>query len=378
MMCGAMCGRDFLSPAKQSTASSLALRREEFTASRASLALYSPNGGHFQFTADGRGMGRANAPSRRSRPVTIWLAKAEIIPPSNAGRRDQIENIVKESSPFSGSPQAACNDHAHHMQPVAPVRPVAPYIGGKRNLAKRVIARINTIPHETYAEVFVGMGGIFLRRDLRPSAEVINDWSEDVSTFFRILQHHYVAFLDMIRFQIASRAGFEKLLATDPRSLTDLQRSARFLYLQRLAFGGKVDGRTFGVAPTRPSRFDVTKLAPMLEALHERLAGVTIERLRWQDFLLRYDRPGTLFYLDPPYFDCEGDYGSQMFGQDEFAEMAERLAGLKGRFMLSLNDHPKVRELFGRFSMEEVRTTYHVSGNGKAQPARELIISDPA
>ncbi|WP_306552741.1 DNA adenine methylase [Sphingobium sp. IP1] len=378
MMERTMRGRDFLSPAKQSTAGSLALRREEFTASRASQAEDSPSRTGFQFTAFGRGMGRTNAPNRRKRPVTIRLAKAETIPPSNAGRRDQIENIVKESSPFSASLHATCNHPAYPLQAVAPVRPVAPYIGGKRNLAKRVITRINDVPHDTYAEVFVGMGGIFLRRDLRPAAEVINDWSEDVSTFFRILQHHYVAFLDMIRFQIASRAGFEKLLATDPRSLTDLQRAARFLYLQRLAFGGKVDSRTFGVAPTRPSRFDVTKLAPMLEALHERLAGVTIERLRWQDFVARYDRPGTLFYLDPPYFDCEGDYGAGMFGQAEFAEMAEQLARLKGQFMLSLNDHPTVRELFGRFTLEEVQTTYQVSGNGKAQPARELIITGPA
>lgn len=323
-------------------------------------------------------MERVNAPHRRMRPVTIRLAKAETIPPSSTGRREHLENIVRESSPISGAPIDACNHRATALQPVTPVRPVAPYIGGKRNLAKRVIARINATPHSIYAEVFVGMGGIFLRRDRQPHAEVINDWSEDVSTFFRVLQHHYVAFLDMIRFQIASRANFEKLLAMPPASLTDMQRAARFLYLQRLCFGGKVAGRNFGVAPSRPSRFDVTKLQPMLEAVHERIAPVTIERLKWQDFLQRYDRPGTLFYLDPPYFNCEGDYGQGMFGQDEFAEMAEMLARLKGRFILSLNDHPKVRELFASFAIEAVETTYQVSGNGRAQTAREVIISSVA
>lgn len=269
------------------------------------------------------------------------------------------------------------NAVATPLQPVDPVRPVAPYIGGKRNLAKRVIARINAVPHHTYAEVFVGMGGIFLRRDLRPKVEVINDWSEDVSTFFRILQHHYVAFLDMVRFQIASRAGFEKLLALDPSSLTDLQRSARFLYIQRLSFGGKVASRHFGMSPLNPSRFDITKLGPMLEALHERLASVTIERLRWQDFINRYDRPGTLFYLDPPYYQCEGDYGAGMFSRSEFEEMAEQLRGLKGRFILSLNDHPEVRKIFAGMSIEGVETTYQVAGNGNAKVAAELILSSP-
>lgn len=262
-----------------------------------------------------------------------------------------------------------------YLEPIAPVMPVAAWIGGKRNLAKRVIARINAIDHDSYAEAFVGMGGIFLRRDHRPKCEVINDWSEDVTTFFRVLQYHYVAFTDMIRFQISSRSGFEKLAATDPTTLTDLQRSARFLYLQRLAFGGKVAGRNFGISPGLGARFDVTKLGPMLEALHERLAGVTIERLPWSDFIRRWDRTGTLFYLDPPYFGCERDYGADMFKREEFEAMAAQLAGIKGRFLLSLNDHPEVRRIFAAFSIETVETSYSVGGGVNARPASEVIIS---
>ena len=53
------------------------------------------------------------------------------------------------------------------------MRPVAPYIGGKRNLAGRLVELIETIPHTTYAEPFVGMGGVFLRRRMAPKAEVI-------------------------------------------------------------------------------------------------------------------------------------------------------------------------------------------------------------
>jgi DNA adenine methylase len=261
-----------------------------------------------------------------------------------------------------------------HGAPVAPVRPLAPYIGGKRRLAARLIALINSIEHDTYAEAFVGMGGVFLRRDRRARCEVINDWSEDVSTFFRVIQHHYVAFLEMLRFQITSRAGFEKLAAMEPRSLTDLQRSARFLYLQRLAFGGTVARRSFGVAPGSPARFDVTKLAPMIEAVHERLAGVIIERLDWSAFLARYDRPGTLFYLDPPYFGSEDDYGRELFDRGQFESMAEQLRGIRGRFILSLNDHPEVRRIFAGFHFREEQLRYSISG-GAGTDVREVIIT---
>lgn len=99
---------------------------------------------------------------------------------------------------------------------VAPVRPAAAYIGGKRNLARRLVSLIETIPHRTYAEPFVGMGGVFLRRRLRPDAEVINDWSQDVATFYRVLQRHYVAFRDMLRFQLTIRSEFERLIRVDP------------------------------------------------------------------------------------------------------------------------------------------------------------------
>lgn len=98
------------------------------------------------------------------------------------------------------------------LEPVDPVHPAAAYIGGKRNLAKRLVTMIDAVPHDAYCEAFVGMGGVFFRRTARPKSETINDWSQDVATFFRVLQHHYVAFLDMLRFQVTSRANFELLV----------------------------------------------------------------------------------------------------------------------------------------------------------------------
>ncbi|WP_366654411.1 DNA adenine methylase [Fodinicurvata sp. EGI_FJ10296] len=262
------------------------------------------------------------------------------------------------------------------MRPVTPTLPVAPYLGGKRNLARRLTERIETIPHTTYAEAFVGMAGVFLRRRSAPKAEVINDYSRDVATFFRVIQRHYPAFRDMIRFQITTRAEFDRLTATDPKTLTDLERSARFLYLQATAFGGKVAGRTFGVTPQRPGRFDLTRLGPMLEDVHARLAGVTVECLPYDRFIPRYDRPGTLFYLDPPYWGCETDYGKGMFGRDDFARLAEILAAIQGRFLLSLNDRPALREIFAGFEQETVATRYSVKATGSTAPACELIISN--
>ena len=263
--------------------------------------------------------------------------------------------------------------------PVTPIHPVAPWLGGKRNLAKRICAILDAIPCTTYAEPFVGMGGVFLRRSARPRAEVINDAGRDVANLFRILQRHYPQFLDTLKFQLTTRAEFERLVATDPATLTDLERAGRFLYLQRTAFGGKVSGRNFGVSIDRPGRFNLTTLEPMLEDLHSRLAGVVIECLDFGEFLRRYDSPGTLFYLDPPYWGSEGDYGKALFARSDFQRLADQLAGIKGQFLMSINDVPEIRAMFAWARIEEVSTTYTIAGHGKGREARaELLIRGSA
>lgn len=258
------------------------------------------------------------------------------------------------------------------LEPVAPVRPVAPWIGGKRNLAKRLAERIAAVPHRIYAEPFVGMGGVFFRRTMRPKKEVINDINTDVVLLFRWLQRHYQAVLDTLKWQLCSRAEFMRLMGVDASRLTELERVARFLYLQRAGFGGVYPPHAYGVTRTQPARFDLTKLVPMLEDVHERLCGVDIECLPYADFIRLYDTPETLFYLDPPYWGTENYYGKGAFSRDDFAVLRGLLEGCQGRFILSINDVPAVREMFAGMQFEEVETRYaRTSGQ---PPAKELII----
>ncbi len=260
------------------------------------------------------------------------------------------------------------------LEPVRPTRPVAPWLGGKRALAGRLAERIAAVPHVRYVEPFVGMGGVFFRRRQRPKLEVINDINRDVVNLFRLLQRHYQQLLDVLKWQVCSRADFDRLVKVDPATLTDLERAARFLFIQRTAFGGMMVRPTFGVAYGNPARFDLTKLVPMLEEVHERLCGVLIEQMPFADCIRRYDsRPGTLFYLDPPYWGCTDDYGKDIFSEADFGVLRGLLDAIQGRFILSINDTPEVRQIFAGFEIEEVSLNYRASG--KVTPARELIIS---
>lgn len=261
------------------------------------------------------------------------------------------------------------------LTPVAPTSPIAPYVGGKRALARRITSLIDATPHDSYAEPFVGMGGIFLRRRRRPAGEAINDWSQDVATLFRVMQRHPDALLELLAYQVTSRAEFDRLRHVDPATLTDLERAARFIVLQRATFGGKVASRSFGISIGRRAPVDVPRLAAEVRALHERLAGVWIEHLPFDEFIRRYDRPGSLIYADPPYWGTEDYYGADLFPRANFEVLAKSLRDLKGRFILSLNDVPEVRELFAWAEISTVDLTYTAGGGGKATAAREVIIT---
>src|ERR1700674_5646259 len=199
--------------------------------------------------------------------------------------------------------------------------------------------------------------------------------SRDMATFFRILQRHYQAFIDMMRWQITKRADFERLCSTDPATLTDLERAARFYYLQRTSFGAKLISRSFRMSPITPVLFDIARQAGQLEELHARLAGVYIESLDFGEFIERYDRPTTLFYLDPPYYGLEREYSEQArFKREDFARLAAMLSKIGGRFILSINDRPEVRKIFAAFKQDRVRTTYTVQRGRHARQFTELLI----
>ena len=179
----------------------------------------------------------------------------------------------------------------------------------------------------------------------------------------------------MLKFQLTSRSEFQRLTRTDADTLTDLERAARFLYLQRTSFGGLATHKGFGVEPEHTARFDLTKVEPLLEDIYERLSSVIIECLSYEECIKCYDRPETLFYLDPPYWNAEEYYGKGIFRKDDFRTIANALGDLKGRFLLSINDAPQIRDIFRGFDIEEVKVTYTVSKKATA-PSRELIISN--
>jgi DNA adenine methylase len=246
--------------------------------------------------------------------------------------------------------------------------PIIPWIGGKRRLAELLLSRFPA--HTCYVEVFAGGAAVFFMRS-PAQVEVINDVNSELVNLYRVVSHHLEEFVRQFKYALSSRKVFEWHKATPPSTLTDIQRAARFFYLQQHAFGGRVDGQSYGTATTAPV-VNLLRIEENLSAAHLRLDGVNVENLGWEECIDRYDRPHTLFYCDPPYWQTEG-YGVEFFWAN-YERLAARMATLKGKCIVSLNDHPAIRECFKAYEMETLDIDYTVGGGGKKVARRELII----
>jgi DNA adenine methylase len=118
---------------------------------------------------------------------------------------------------------------------------------------------------------------------------------------------------------------------------------------------------------------NLLRIEKELSAVHLRLVGVSIEHLAWDDFIKRYDKPGTLFYCDPPYY--KAPFYNHNLKLADYQLMASVLAGIKSRFILSINDHPEIRKVFGEFEIKPVKLNYTVS-KGKQVEGKELLIKN--
>ncbi|AUN95864.1 DNA adenine methylase [Pseudazoarcus pumilus] len=247
--------------------------------------------------------------------------------------------------------------------------PIIPWIGGKRRLADRLLPHFPA--HQCYVEPFAGGAALFFLRPAPAEVEVLNDINGELVNLYRVVKCHLEEFVRQFKWALSSRQVFKWLQDTPVETLTDIQRAARFYYLQQSAFGARVQGQTYGTATTTPPGLNLLRIEESLSAAHLRMASAYIENLPWQECLRRYDRAHTFFFMDPPYWETEG-YGVE-FGFEQYEEMAELLGRLDGKAIVTLNDHPDIRQAFSRFHIESTDIRYTVGG-GSGVERREVII----
>lgn len=247
------------------------------------------------------------------------------------------------------------------------------WLGGKSKLADEIIGRMPS-DHQAYCEVFAGAAWVLFKKP-ESKVEIINDINRDLVNLYRCVKHHLEELVKQFKWMLVARDEFDRFMATPVETLTDIQRAARFYYLAKTAFGARVAKPTFGIAASGQPRLNLLRLEEDLSEAHLRLSRVYIENRPYGQVIDRFDKPSTLFYLDPPYWGCEGDYGKDLFAREDFTALATQLETIKGRFILSLNDVPGVREVFGNFRIDAVKTRYSIAAKANKEVGEVLIMN---
>ena len=253
-----------------------------------------------------------------------------------------------------------------------PISPPIAWVGGKRSILTDVLHRF-PLAYDRYIEVFGGSGVTLFGKEAS-GFEVWNDYNNDLYNFFYCVKHKHLQLLRELRLlPLCSRAEFVLLRAfltgeplpdidlaaegemidrhlLEPESaelkeilttrciLGDVSRATAFFKLNRMSYGA-------GMTSFSGQPCDLRRFYHHVSAAHNRLCGVILENKDFQSLIEQYDRPGSFFYLDPPYYMAESVYAVE-FSESDHQRLFETLTGIEGRWLLSYNDCAFVRELY--------------------------------
>ncbi len=241
------------------------------------------------------------------------------------------------------------------------------WIGGKKLLRKAILERFPEGGYTRYVEVFGGAGWVLFGKEPGNKLEVFNDANSDLINLYRCIKYHREELQKELEWLAVSREQFFDCKSQlTVRGLTDIQRAARYFLIIKVSFGA--DRHSFGT-----NKKNLASSIDYLSEVQERLKNVVIENKDFESLIKVYDRPGALFYLDPPYHGTEKYYDNQ-FTVEDHLRLKATLDGLKGRFILSYNDDDFVRELYKEYRIETISRNLGITNKDQSKTFDELII----
>ena len=278
-------------------------------------------------------------------------------------------------------------------------------VGNKTSIL-HILYAVFPMKYGRFIDVFGGSGSVLLGKEEVHPFEVYNDFDKNLVNLFRCMKERTIATVRELGFcNLNSREDFnairkfferqegftdeylrEELLLTEltlppPEAKElkelrtritkdhDVRRAAMFLKLLRYSYSSGC--KSFASQP-----FDIRKLFALITELENRMANVVVENQDFETLIKHYDRPDSFFYADPPYFSSEDMY-EVGFGWDDHVRLRDTLKNIKGKFLLSYNDCPEIRELYDGFSLLDFSRSHSMVQRYEAgKEFKELLIGN--
>lgn len=215
-------------------------------------------------------------------------------------------------------------------------------------------------------------GSIFFLKPLA-NVNVINDLNGELINLYKIVKHHKDELLKQFDFELYSRQRFKEFISMDKSHLTDIQRAAIFMLVQHMSYRARIPAQTFNTSKCEQAVRPIEKFEEKINQATKKLRTAVIENKSWEKCIEIYDTEKTFFFCDPPYLDLTG-YGVG-FGVDQYELMSTLAKTMKGKIMITINDIPKIREIFDGLNFREVEIKYSIALK-EHKKSRELIITN--
>lgn len=234
-------------------------------------------------------------------------------------------------------------------------------LGGKHRLRSRIVSMFPA-DYNTYMEVFLGGGQVFLELEKKPHTQyILNDKNKDIYHLWKDIQHIDP---DVVRnFVFPQSERLFNSLKQETNIRDPIKRLFRNLYLSLFSFSNN------RMAFIRKKKTTGQHIKKNIDILQEKLKNARIYNQDYKKIIERFDNKDAIIYLDPPYTEMEKYYEGQSIDPYELAQVCHKI---KGRFILSYNISPQVRDAFKGFHFHRVRVPY-TSGLGSKSKYEYLI-----
>tara|TARA_R100001440_G_scaffold17797_2_gene29842 strand:+ start:1567 stop:2319 length:753 start_codon:yes stop_codon:yes gene_type:complete len=242
-------------------------------------------------------------------------------------------------------------------------------IGTKKKIKDKII---NKIPDDfdLYVEPFVGSGVIYLNLDLQNKKSILNDLDNDLMEGYKAIKKGIT--LDPNNFTFSTDAEIQ----TDFYKKKHTNHNDKFIAeVIRTCGTFSTTGRGKVQIPKVITKSNFKRKINQAIKQKEYFKNTRLFSTDYKNIIKKFDSNKTFFYLDPPY-EKSGDLYKN--GSVDLNEMSNLLKNIKGRFLLSINDSPNVRNIFKDFKI----TSLEVRGAGnKGKPIggtirKELLIKN--
>ena len=247
------------------------------------------------------------------------------------------------------------------------------YYGGKQKMLRHILPKIPT--HQIYVEPFFGGGAVFWAKDPSPT-EVINDISNRLMTFYKVLKYDFEEIQRLVDETFHSRAQYkesDQLYVSQLQDISNPVACAWSVWIQsNMSFGNMIGG---GFAHDRRGGCALklfNQKNQFTTDYQQRLKRVAIESYDVLKVIKAYDSPETFFYLDPPYVSSDqGPYKG--YTEQDFINLLEACSKMKGKFLLSSYPENALLDYRSRFNWKSEDHTKTLAVDGRRKEAKTKV-----